>query len=205
MIVDCKNRHYTTIKNFSRLLKSFNATQKGAYHFCINCFSDFWTASVKNKHYECWSSNDQVRVKMPSEIERWLKLHDGQYQFRVPFVLYADFESMLKPVDEKYREKMNQKKAERKGKIPYTEKINAHVRPGWCVRNKFVHGDVLDPMKVYCDKHYVDKFIEHIEEGQSGSMQHVHRSLLMCWKERMKPQKNVISILKSFMTLTIER
>ena len=66
---------------------------------------------------------------MPSEIERWLKLHDGQFQFMVPFVLYADFESMLKPVDEKYKEKMNQRKAKRKGKIPYTEKINAHVRP----------------------------------------------------------------------------
>ena len=32
-------------------------------------------------------------------------------------MLYADFESILKPVDEQYREKMNQMKAERKGKI----------------------------------------------------------------------------------------
>ena len=30
---------------------------------------------------------------MPTEKEKWLKLHDGQYQFKVPFMLYAD----LKP------------------------------------------------------------------------------------------------------------
>ena len=40
---------------------------------------------------------------MPTEKEKWLKFHDGQYQFKVPFMLYADFESILKPVDERYR------------------------------------------------------------------------------------------------------
>ena len=49
---------------------------------------------------------------MPSEKERWLKLQDGQYQFKDRLQLYADFESILKSADEQYREKMNQMKAE---------------------------------------------------------------------------------------------
>ena len=53
---------------------------------------------------------------MPTEEEKWLKFHDGQYQFKVPFMLYADFESILKPVDERYKEKMNRMKAGRKSK-----------------------------------------------------------------------------------------
>ena len=40
----------------------------------------------------------------------------------LPFILCADFESIAKPVDERYREKMNRMKTERKGKAPYTEK-----------------------------------------------------------------------------------
>ena len=36
---------------------------------------------------------------MRTKKERLLKFHDGQYQFKVPFMLYADFESILKPVD----------------------------------------------------------------------------------------------------------
>ena len=32
---------------------------------------------------------------MPTKKERWLKFHDGQYQFKVPFMLYADFEKVF--------------------------------------------------------------------------------------------------------------
>ena len=101
---------------------------------------------------------------MPTEKEKWLKFHDGQYQFKVPFMLYADFESILKPVDERYRDKMNKMKTERKGKAPYTEKINTHVPSGWCVHSTFVFGDVSDPLKMYRGKDCVEKFVGYIEE-----------------------------------------
>ena len=44
-------------------------------------------------------------------------------------MLIADFESMVKLVDETYRDKMNQVKAERKDNVPDKEKINIHVPP----------------------------------------------------------------------------
>ena len=149
MIVDGEKRHYTAIKTISRLLKSLNATHKGAYHFCMNCLNGFWTASARDKHYEYCSSNGHVKVKMPTEKEKWLKFHDGQYQFKVPFMLYADFESILKPVDECYRDRMNTVKTERKDMTSYTEKINTHVPPGWCVDTTFAYGDIPDPLKMY--------------------------------------------------------
>ena len=46
------------------------------------------------------------------------EISDGQYQFIVPFMLYADFESILKPVNEQYMEKMNQRKTKREVKTP---------------------------------------------------------------------------------------
>ena len=52
-------------------------------------------------------------------------------------MLYADFESILKLVDERYREKTNGMKAGRKGKASYTGKINTRVPSGWCVRSTF--------------------------------------------------------------------
>ena len=101
---------------------------------------------------------------MPHEKEKLLKLHDGQYQFKVPFMLYADFESILKPVDERYRYKMNRMKAGRKGKTSYSEKINTHVPSGWCVHSTFAYGDVPNPLKMYRSKDCVEKFVEYIEE-----------------------------------------
>ena len=139
MMVDGENRHYTAMKSISRLPNSLSATHKGAYHFCMNCINGFQTESAKDKHYEYCSSNGHVKVNMPTEKEKWLKFHDGQYQFKVPFMLYADFESILKPVDERYRDRMNTMKTERNGKAPNTEMINAHVASGWCVHNTFAY------------------------------------------------------------------
>ena len=45
-------------------------------------------------------------------------------------MMYADFESILKLVDEQYRDKMNTMKAGRKGKAPYTEKIDMYRQDG---------------------------------------------------------------------------
>ena len=66
---------------------------------------------------------------------------------------------MLKPVDEKYQEKMNKMKTDKKGKTPYTEKINTHVPSGCCVHNTFTYGDVLDPLKMYRSKDCVEKLM----------------------------------------------
>ena len=84
---------------------------------------------------------------MPTEKEKWLKFHDGQYQFKAPFILHDDFESILKPVDEWYRVKMNTMETDRKGKAPYTEKMNIHT-----------------PLKMYQGKFCVKKFVEYREE-----------------------------------------
>ena len=100
MIGDGEKRHYTAIKNISRLLSKLNGKTRLAHHYCVNCLNGFWTASARDKHYEYCSSNGHARVNMPTEEEKWLKFHDGQYQFKVSFMLYADFESILKPVDE---------------------------------------------------------------------------------------------------------
>ena len=71
-------------------------------------------------------------------------------------MLYADFESILKPVDERYRDEMNTRKTERIGKAPYTEKINRHVPSGWCVHNTFTYRDAPDPLKMYRGKDCVE-------------------------------------------------
>ena len=164
MIVDGEKRHYTTIKSISRRLSKLSGKTRCAYHFCMNCLNGFRKASARDKHYKYCISNGYVKFKMPSEKEKWLKFHDGQYQFKVPFMLYADFESVLKPVDERYGDRTNTMKTERKGNASFTEKINTHVPSGWCVHSTFAYGDVPDPLKMYRGKECVERSVEYIEE-----------------------------------------
>ena len=82
-----------------------------AYYFSVNCLNDLLTAQARNRHYEYCSSDNHVKVEIP--FEKWLKFHDGQYQFKGPFMLPAGFQSILKPVNEQFREKRNKLTTER--------------------------------------------------------------------------------------------
>ena len=81
MIVDVEKKHYVTIKSMSKLLSELNRKTRYAFHFCMNYLKGFPTESARDKHYKYCSSNGNVKVNMPTEKEKWLKFHDGQYQF----------------------------------------------------------------------------------------------------------------------------
>ena len=171
MVAHSENRHYTAIKNISRLLKSLNSkNHQGTYHCCINFLNVFRKESARDKHYEYCRDKGNVKIKIPSKDEKWLKYHDGQYQFKVPFVMYAAFESILIPVKERYEDRMKELKNKRKDTESNTKKVNRHLLSGWCVRSKFAYGDIQDPLKAYIGKDCVEKFVEHIE----GCTLHFH-------------------------------
>ena len=79
---------------------------------------------------------------------------DGQNQFRVPFIMYADFESILKPIESTTTDP-NQ---------PYTNRGNEHAPSGWCVYSKFAYGEVSDPLKIYRGKDCIKTFCEYVKE-----------------------------------------
>ena len=160
----------------------------------MNCLNSFRRESARDKHYEYCSSNGHVKVKMLTEKEKWLKFHDGQYQFKVPFMLYADFESILKPVDDRYRDRMNTMKTERKDKASYTEKINTHVPSGWCVHSTFAHGDVPDPLKIYPGKDCEKVRRTHRKRGKAAVCNistAAHDRTYRCVKKRTRGSRKV--------------
>ena len=90
-----ERRHNTAIKSLSKLLRSSNTKHNVKQHFCMNCLQGFPTEISRNKHFKYCKDNETIRVEMPEEGSL-VKFHDGQYQFKVPFIMYADFEAMLK-------------------------------------------------------------------------------------------------------------
>ena len=78
-------------------------------------------------------------------------------------------------------------KAERKGNTTYTEKINTHV---WMV---------------YRGKDFIEKFVEHIKDEVKWLHARFSQQPMTEIIERIKQQKNVISVLKSLLSLRTER
>ena len=81
-----------------------------------------------------------------------VKYADGQYQFKVPFVIYADFESILVPVSGAPNNK----------EMSSTRGIDVHQPSGWCMYSKFAYGKVTNLLKQYRGRDGVSKFCETI-------------------------------------------
>ena len=89
--------HYTAIKSLSRMLSGKNSNTKHKQHFCMNCLQGFMQESSRDQHQVYCEDNESVRVEMPKQGST-IEFKDGQNRFKVPFIMYADFESILEPM-----------------------------------------------------------------------------------------------------------
>ena len=89
---------YTAVKSLSRLLlTSRNTKHKCKQHFCNDCLQGFTLESSRDEHYFYCIDNETVRVEMPRKGST-VEFYDGQNQFKVPFMMYTDFEAILGPI-----------------------------------------------------------------------------------------------------------
>ena len=92
------NSHYCLIKNLSALLTSQVNKHKGKFYFCLNCLNGYDTPEKLDYHKEYCSEKESIKINMPPP-ETYLKFEKYHYSERAPFAIYADFESLLKPLD----------------------------------------------------------------------------------------------------------
>ena len=151
LITDCNNKHYVAIKSLRRLLSRQNSKHKESQHFCINCLQGFREKKSRDEHLVYCRNNEDVRIEMPNR-KPIVKYSDGQYQFKVPFMMCADFESILEPIQG----------VSNNPNVPSTRVVNVHTPSGWCVYSKFSYGDVTNPLTQYRGSDCVEKFCEHI-------------------------------------------
>ena len=105
--------------------------------------------SSRDQHQVYCEDNESVRVEMPRQGST-AEFKDGQNQFRVLFIIYADFESILEPKDPVQLESPSQL---------YTNEVNQHMSSGWCVYSKFAYGDVDNPLRTYRAKIALKPFV----------------------------------------------
>ena len=63
----------------------------------MNCLQGFSLEKSRDQHQVYCEDNETIRVEMPRK-RSMVEYYDGQNQFKVPFIMYADFESILEPI-----------------------------------------------------------------------------------------------------------
>ena len=89
--------HYCLVKNLSRLLSSQVSKHKEKHYFCLRCLNPFNTQKALDKHEEYCSNHEAVKINMPEKgtMLKFKNYHRGE---KVPFIIYADFESCIKSI-----------------------------------------------------------------------------------------------------------
>ena len=77
---------------------------------------------------------------------------NGQHQFKVPFIMYADFESILEPIQG----------ARNNPNVSSTRGVNIHTPSGWCLQSKFAYGNINNRLTQYRGSDCIERFCEHI-------------------------------------------
>ena len=139
IIEDGDNKHYVAIKSLGRLLSKMNSKHNPSQHFCTNFLQGFSDIQSRDDHYTYCSSNQAVRIEMPTK-NPIVEYSNGQHKFKVPFIMYADFESILEPIQG----------ASNNPNQSSTRGVNVHTPSGWCLHSKFsyaqsvggAHGDL---------------------------------------------------------------
>ena len=98
LIKNGDNSHYCLVKKLSALLSSQVNSHGHKLYFCLNCLNGYDDPEKLEKHKEYCGEKESIKINMPPP-DSFIKFKNYLYSERAPFVIYADFESILKPLE----------------------------------------------------------------------------------------------------------
>ena len=98
MITDGEKWHYLAVKSISQLLRTITSNHNGDF-YCLSCFHPYTTEEKLRKHERICKDHDFCHLKMPDEDNKILKYIPGEKSLKVPFIIYADLECLLRKIN----------------------------------------------------------------------------------------------------------
>ena len=147
-------KHYCLVKNSSRLLSKQVSAHKEGTHICFRCLNPFWSHKSLEKHWEYCRNHEAVKINMP-EKGTILKFKHHERSERVPFIIYADTEALIKEMQNCDPNPQNS----------YTKKYQKHEPISFSYYIKSFDDNVYkSKLRKYKGKDAMEKFVEWIEE-----------------------------------------
>ncbi|XP_033726725.1 uncharacterized protein LOC117316295 [Pecten maximus] len=155
MICDAKKSHYCWIKNLNRLL-SDQHSHRGQHYHCPYCLHGFTKERILQDHIAYCQSHGTQKVELPKEEDKWLFYKNTQKQLKVPYIIFADFESLQVPIAS----------CAKNPKSSYTEKTTEHIPSGFAYKVVGLTQDHCKEPVVYRGADAADKFVNCMVQEQ---------------------------------------
>ena len=154
IIQNDKKSHYVWFKSLNRLLNSKNDKQM---FYCERCLIGFTRDDLLQSHLvECRGINEQaVRIQMPTLSNRTIKFVNHKNQLKAPWVIYADFESIIRKIKSPL---LSTDKS-------FTQKTSIQEACGFCLRAVRSDGLSTEPV-LYRGQDCIQVFLEQLKEAE---------------------------------------
>ncbi|GBN22535.1 hypothetical protein AVEN_268168-1, partial [Araneus ventricosus] len=94
LIANEETQHYCLIRNMSRLLGDLTK-HNGKHHYCYRYLHRFAKVEILKDHLQYCNYHSPQHIKMPEKGENFIKFVNVHYQHPLPYIIYADFESLI--------------------------------------------------------------------------------------------------------------
>ena len=147
-------KRYCLVKSIERLQSSQASNGKRKQYFCLRCFNSFWSQEALNKHKEYCNEYEAVKIQLPKK-GTMLEFKNYHRFEKVPFIVYADFESFIIPLGT----------CDLNPNISYTKQYQKHEPSSFCYYIKCFDNEVYESKLVsYTGEDAAQKFVEMLEE-----------------------------------------
>ena len=147
------NWHYLAIKSISGLLRGVTSKHNGDY-YCLNCFQLYTTEKKLRKHKKVCENHHFCNLKMSDEDNKILKHVSSEKSLKVPFVIYADFECLLKKINT----------CQNNPDKSYTEKKATHRPSGYSLTTCCSFDKSLNQQKYYREEDCMKIFCKDLKD-----------------------------------------
>jgi len=118
-------------------------------YYCTHCLHEFTTQQLLEEHFPYCSPNGPQKLSFPKkEEQQWVKFNYIYKQLKVTFVIYADFESFVKPIST----------CEPDPNTSHTTLYQKHEPSGFCYMVKCTNNELSKTTKVYRGPNVMDNF-----------------------------------------------
>ena len=90
--------HYLTVKKLSTLLRGITSKHHCDF-YCLNCLHSFRTENKLKSHEKSCKNKDFSGIVMPSEKDNILGFNQYVKSDKMPYIIYANIESLIKKID----------------------------------------------------------------------------------------------------------
>ena len=153
MITDGEKWNYLVVKNLPGLLRGITSSHKEDF-YCLNCFHSYRTKNKLEAHKKICENHDYCHVEMPTKDNNTIKYNQGEESIKLPFVVYADLECLLKKMST----------CQNNPKESSTTEINKHTPSGYSLFTHCSFDKSKNKLDHYRGKDCIKKFCKNLRE-----------------------------------------